>query len=100
MMRSDEAEEMRPGLGHAAKGDPAIGHKTVEAENAMGDHATVSAAEAEDFPDTASAKANRKEAAEPEREEAEQHAIGRGREVPTRNVMGHGMRETVSKNTI
>lgn len=90
-----------------------IGSKSVETEHAMGRVDRVTAKGAEGESDTASSKANRKENGEPEREEAEQSAIGSrevehsntfgkgmGREVPTKNVMGHGQRETIAKNTI
>lgn len=104
MMRSDEGREVRPAMKRDREGeehkDPEIGHEEVEASHAMGSHESVNAAEAEDFPDTASAKANRKEADEPEREESEQRAIGRERTIPARNVMGHGMREPKARNTI
>lgn len=96
----DESE----GVGRHEKtvksGGREVGKKMVEAENVMGKSSVGASSTAEGFSDMASAGANRKEAGEPEREEAEKSAMGRERSVPTKNTMGHGERETVAKHTI
>lgn len=91
------------------------GHK-VDSEHVMGQHDEVHAHGAEGFSDEASARANRHEADEPERERDEQRAVrsgevrhehtfgsghgAGGREVAAKNVIGHGQRETKACNTI
>jgi len=89
--------------------------KSVDSNHVFGNNDSVKAEGAEGFSDDASAKANKKEAGEPEREAAEMKAVrtnevraehtfghpgSRGKEIATKNAMGHGQRETVGKNTI
>lgn len=88
----DEHDVVRGGRG--------IMHETVEADHVIGTGGKVGTKSAEGEPDMASAKANRKEAMEPEREMNEKAAMGRERSVPTKNTMGHGERETVARHTI
>lgn len=82
------------------KAGRAIKHETVEAEHVIGSGGRVGTSSAEGESDMASAKANRKEAGEPEREEQEKAAMGRERSVPTKNTIGWGERETVARHTI
>jgi hypothetical protein len=72
----------------------------VDADHVLGDGGSKSSPDADTFSDMASAGANRKEAGEPEREKAEEAAMGRERSVAHKNVMGHGERETIAKHTI
>lgn len=89
----DEKTEVKSGHG--------IGLKTVEADYVMGEggKSKTRTATAEGEPDMASAKANRKEAMEPEREDEEKAAIGRDRTVAHKNSMGWGEREVIARNT-
>jgi hypothetical protein len=73
--------------------------REVDADHVIGGGAGKSA-DADTFSDMASAGANRKEAGEPERENAEQAAMGRDRAVAHKNTMSHGERPTVAKHTI
>ncbi len=91
-MQEGDHDEVTSGRG--------IKHVSVDADHVMGTGGAVGTSSAEGEPDMASAKANRKEAMEPEREEQEKEAIGRERSVPTKNTMGHGERETVARHTI
>lgn len=77
-----------------------IMHEHVDADHVMGTGGKVGVKSAEGESDMASAKANRKEADEPEREHNEEAAMGRERSVPAKNVIGHGERETVARHTI
>lgn len=97
-----EREERSEELGErgTVKSGRGITHRSVEADHVIGEGGDKSAAGAEGEPDMASAKANRKEAMEPEREMNEKAAMGKERSVPTKNTMGHGERETVAKHTI
>lgn len=90
--RSRGDDEVRGGKG--------IERSTVDADHVIGAGGPVGTKSAEGDTDMASAKANRKEAMEPEREDNEKAAMGRERTVPTKNTMGHGQRETVGKHTI
>lgn len=89
--------------------------KSVESRGVVGENQSVRATAAEGVSDDASARANRKEAEEPERERDEKAAIREnrvrtsntistrntvGREPPTKGTMGHGQRTPVAKNTI
>ncbi len=99
------AASREPGLkggiaDHSVSSGRGIKSGQVEAEHTMGSKDSVGVKSAEGEPDMASSKANRKEQGEPEREMAEQHAMGHEREVPVRNAMGHGMRETKANHTI
>lgn len=96
--REERAEQR--GEHDVVKSGRGIKHESVEADHVMGSGGKVGTASAEGEPDMASAKANRKEAMEPEREDNEKAAMGRERTVPTKNTMGHGERETVAKHTI
>jgi hypothetical protein len=104
--RRAEAKEMREeheeeGTDRdTVSGGREIMHKSVEADHVIGEGGKLRAATAEGEPDMASAKANRKEAMEPEREENEKAAMGRERSVPAKNVMGWGECETIAKHTI
>lgn len=121
MNRSDTRREIGAGMARTrseahdaedseARGDVAgdneisggrgIMRETVEAENVMGDGGKIGVKSAEGESDMASAKANRKEAGEPERESNEKAAMGRERSVPTKNTMGWGERETKSCHTV
>lgn len=141
MNRSDESRQVKPGLrgedasmartrsaAHAGEdraeseerseekethGTTGRAGKTVEAEHVMGEHESPHAKGAEEVVDDASAKANRKENYEPERERAEKSAIksrsvehsntfgsGEGGPAHGENTMGHGQREVVGKNTV
>jgi hypothetical protein len=82
------------------KGGREIKKGSVEADHVIGEGGRVGTKSAEGMSDMASAQANRKEAMEPEREMSEKAAMGRERSVPTKNVMGHGERETIAKHTI
>ena len=108
--RRGEAEHMRRAheeeLGErgTVRGGREIMHEQVEADHVIGDGGKVGVKSAEGYADMASAKANRKEADEPEREMNEQAAMGgrMGKEpsVPHKHTMSHGERETVAKHTI
>lgn len=92
-------------------GSGMAGHK-VTAEHIMGEHESPHAAGAESMPDDASAKANRKEAMEPERERDEKAAVesrgiahrhtmgGTGGPAHGQHTMGHGERKMTGKHTI
>jgi hypothetical protein len=82
------------------KGGRGIMREHVDADHVIGTGGSVETASAEGETDMASAKANRKEAMEPEREENEQAAMGRERTVAHKNTIGHGERETVARHTI
>jgi hypothetical protein len=97
--RAEEAEG-REKHAHEVKGGRGIMREHVDADHVIGTGGEVETKSAEGVSDMASAKANRKEADEPEREENEQAAMGRERSVPTKHTMGHGERETVAKHTI
>lgn len=99
-MREERTEESPDHEVDTVKGGRAIKHVSVDADHVIGAGGPIGTKSAEGETDMASAKANRKEAMEPEREENEKAAMGRGRTVPTKNTMGHGERETVSKHTI
>ena len=115
MGRSDEERMVRPGLrqeraqdeaAHASGGGDSvssghgIGKKSVDADHVIGAGGALKVATAEGESDTASAKANRHEAMEPQRERDEKAAIGGAREVPAKNIMGHGERPTIGRHTI
>lgn len=121
MNRSDERKELGAGMARTRSeahsdedseahgkvagdneisGGRGIMRETVEAENVIGDGGKIGVKSAEGETDMASAKANRKEADEPERESNEKAAMGRDRSVPHKNTMGHGERETKSCHTI
>lgn len=87
-----EHEEVSSGRG--------IKRGSVEADHVIGAGGKKETASAEGEPDMASAKANRKEAMEPEREENEKAAMGRERTVAHKNTIGHGERETIGRHTI
>lgn len=95
-----EERKQEEGEHHGVKGGRGIMREHVDADHVMGTGGAVETHSAEGEPDMASAKANRKEADEPEREENEKAAMGRERSVPTKNTMGHGERETIAKHTI
>jgi len=97
-----EREERAMELGEhkEVRGGRGIMREHVDADHVIGTGGGVETSSAEGESDMASAKANRKEAMEPEREENEQAAMGRERSVPAKHVMGHGERETVAKHTI
>lgn len=95
-----EERRMEEGEHHEVRGGRGIMREHVDADHVMGTGGEVETASAEGEPDMASAKANRKEAMEPEREENEKAAMGRERSVPAKNVIGHGERETIAKHTI
>lgn len=96
--REERAEEKEGP--HEVKGGREIMHESVDADHVIGAGGKVGTYSAEGEPDMASAKANRKEAMEPEREENEKAAMGRERSVPAKNHMGWGERETIAKHTI
>lgn len=73
---------------------------SVDADHVIGDGGKIGTSSAEGTSDMASSKANRKEADEPEREDAEKSAMGRERSVAHKNTMGHGERETKASHTI
>ena len=104
--RGHERYERREELGErgTVKGGREIMHKDVDADHVIGKGGGIETESAEGYADMASAKANRKEAMEPEREMNEKAAMGGGmhREptVPTKNTMGWGERETIAKHTI
>jgi hypothetical protein len=97
-----QAEDREEQLGEHkhVSGGRGIKHVSVDADHVIGDGGEIGTSSAEGFADSASSKANRKEAMEPEREENEKAAMGRERSVPTKNTMGHGERETIAKHTI
>lgn len=97
-----EREERREELGehHEVKSGRGITREHVDADHVIGSGGSIGTHSAEGESDMASAKANRKEAMEPEREENEKAAMGHERSVPTKNTMGHGERETIAKHTI
>jgi hypothetical protein len=97
--REERAEEGKRGKDEVSSGR-GIKHEMVEADHVIGTGGDVGTSSAEGEPDMASAKANRKEAMEPEREENEKAAMGRERSVPAKNVIGHGERETIARHTI
>jgi hypothetical protein len=96
--REERAQE--EGEHHEVKGGRGIMHETVEADHVIGTGGKVGVKSAEGESDMASAKANRKEADEPERERNEEAAMGRERTVPHKNTISWGERETVAKHTI
>jgi len=95
-----KAHEEELGERGTVRGGRGIKHEHVDAEHVIGTGGSVETASAEGETDMASAKANRKEAMEPEREENEQAAMGRERTVAHKNTIGHGERETVAHHTI
>lgn len=95
-----EEHAIEEGEHHEVKGGRGIMREHVDADHVIGKGGGVETASAEAEPDMASAKANRKEAMEPERERNEEAAMGRERSVPAKNVIGHGERETIAKHTI
>lgn len=97
-----EKEERAEELGErgTVRGGRGIMHEKVDADHVIGVGGAVGTSSAEGEPDMASAKANRKEAMEPEREENEKAAMGHERNIAHKNTMGHGERETVAKHTI
>ncbi len=97
--REEEAEG-KSKHSHEVRGGRGIMREHVDADHVMGTGGEVETKSAEGEADMASAKANRKEAMEPEREENEQAAMGRERTVAHKNTMGHGERETVACHTI
>lgn len=96
--REERSEE--EGEKGTVRGGRSIMHEKVDADHVMGDGGKIGVSTAEGTADMASAKANRKEAEEPEREANEKAAMGRERTTPHKNTMGHGERETVAKHTI
>lgn len=92
--------QMHTGKSEEVSGGRGIKRGSVDADHVMGDGGKIGTSSAEGFSDMASAQANRKEAGEPERENAEKAAIGRERSVAAKNVMGHGERETKACHTI
>jgi hypothetical protein len=104
--RKAEAREMKDEHeeeGHdrdVVRGGREIKRESVEADHVIGTGGKVGTSSAEGEPDMASAKANRKEAMEPEREEQEKAAMGRERTVAHKNTISWGERETVAKHTI
>jgi hypothetical protein len=100
-VRHEHEERSIEGKHHdSVSGGREIMHESVDADHVIGVGGRVGTASAEGEPDMASAKANRKEAGEPEREENEKAAMGKERSVAAKNVIGHGERETVAKHTI
>lgn len=101
-MSADHKEELGEHKGGVSSGPRSVKHHEVEADHVIGDGGEIGVSSAEGHSDNASAKANRKEAGEPEREENEKMAMGGEREksVAHKNVMGHGERETIGKHTI
>lgn len=101
-MAESHSEEL--GERGTVRGGREITKKKVDADHVIGDGGEMQAKTAEGYADMASAKANRKEAMEPEREMQEQVAMGghMGKEpnVAHKNTMGHGERETIAKHTI
>lgn len=108
----DLAEQQRPESVKSTDNALDTG-KSVESHHVMGGRSSVHAEGAEAETDLASAKANRKEASEPEREEDEKSAMGsnevehkttlggaRRSSVANKNTMGHGERTAVAKHTI
>ncbi len=98
--REERAIEHEGAAKHEVRGGRGIMREHVDADHVIGTGGEVETKSAEGEPDMASAKANRKEAMEPEREENEQAAMGRERTIAHKNTMGHGERETVAKHTI
>ena len=110
--QAHQRSEMSEGKRSVSSGS-APGSKEVETHNAMGSEEEVSAKGAEGVTDMASSKGNRRENEEPERERDEKAAIKGGvrhsgtfgdgpggKPAEGKNLMGHGFRETVAKNTI
>lgn len=95
-----EERRMEEGEHREVKGGRGIEREHVDADHVIGSGGRVETMSAEGETDMASAKANRKEAMEPEREANEEAAMGRERSVPAKNVIGHGERETIAKHTI
>lgn len=96
----EEEHEEEEGERGTVRGGREIKRETIDADHVIGAGGKVGTFSAEGETDMASAKANRKEAMEPEREEQEKEAMGRERTVPTKNTMGWGERETAAKHTI
>lgn len=97
-MKEDHEEE--EGERGTVRGGREIKRERVEADHVIGTGGEIETSSAEGMSDMASAKANRKEAMEPEREEQEKAAMGRERTVAHKNTIGHGERETIAKHTI
>lgn len=97
--RAEEAEG-KESHAHEIKGGRGIMHEQVDADHVIGTGGKVGVKSAEGESDMASAKANRKEADEPEREHNEQAAMGREPSVAAKHVIGHGERETIARHTI
>lgn len=97
--RGEAADPHEPSRGSESK-TSAQKTRHIDADHVIGDGGGKGSPDADTFSDMASSGANRKEAGEPEREVAEQAAMGRDRATPHKNVMGHGERETVAKHTI
>lgn len=97
--QSEEKSEMHTGKSEEVSGGRGIKKGSVDADHVIGDGGSIGTSSAEGFADMASAGANRKEAGEPERENAEKAAMGRERSVAHKNTMGHGERETKAHHT-
>ena len=96
----DRTEESDRSGSDEVRGGRGMMHEKVDADHVIGTGGSVGVESAEGEVDGESAKAERKEAMEPERAMNEERATRGERTVSHKNTIGHGERETIGRHTI